>query len=71
MPQATPMFSATVTWAGVPVQRRTVHKERNLPAHAPRAPARGVQAPDQDPVRPAHSRDGGQVVLGLAGVPDS
>ena len=127
-------------WPGVPVQRRTVHKERNLLAPAPqalheeikadysdmmyaktageaiakrkaflekwrlrcrgvgngleeagerlytlpqlsaepmeviahhqrdRAPARGVQAPDQDPVRPAHSRNGGHVVLGLAGL---
>ncbi len=37
MPQATLKFSATVTWAGVPVQRCTVHKERNLLAHAPTA----------------------------------
>ncbi len=143
MPQATLKFSATVTWAGVPVQRCTVHKERNPLAHAPtalheeikaddsdmmyaktaseriakhkaflkkwrlrcrgvansleeagdrlftflryppepmeviahhqrdRAPARGVQAPGQDPMRPAHSRDGLHVVLGLAGVPES
>ena len=33
-----------------------------------RAPARGIQAPDQDPVRPAHCRNGLHVVLGLAGL---
>jgi transposase-like protein len=37
MPQATLKLSTTVTWAGVPVQRCTVHKERNLLAHAPKA----------------------------------
>ena len=48
MPQATLKFSATVTWAGVPVQRCTVHKERNLLAHAPTALHEEIKADDSD-----------------------
>ena len=55
------------TFPGYPREPMEViaHHQRYL------APARGVQALDQDPVRPAHSRNGGHVVLGLAGVPES
>ncbi len=42
------MFSATVTWAGVPVQRCTVHKERNLLAHAPKALHEEIKADHSD-----------------------
>ncbi len=48
MPQVTLKFSATVLWAGAPVQRCTVRRERNLLAHAPTALHEEIKADYSD-----------------------